>query len=343
MRGRLAVALLVASMVPALLGCEPAPVPSGFDVTPVGSSLQSSEQHVLVRASDGALWTAGAAGGLDRFDPGTGAHTSTILADVAMVFDLLPGPDGSVMAAVFSTDGDGNSIDGRVLRVETDLSVDTMVELGPDGIPGGLAHDGFTGFWVSDGTGDRILRVPFAGGAVDEFDVPDGVMPSALLATEPDTVWFVPGGSLGLGRLDVVTGTVEVGPLDPGIGSAAFSLSLIVGPDGNLWYTRLGTHGMFRFDPDTNITDEIDGAELWPRELAVGADGGVYATLMCGIDHGLMRVDPATLAVTTFDVGVSSARGTALGSLVRDGTGFWAVGYPSSGFHHLAPAAAAAT
>src|SRR5690606_24752041 len=102
-------------------------------------------------------------------------------------------------------------------------------------------------------------------------------------------------------------------------------------------------HGMFRFDPVYGTTDAIDGAELWPRELAVGADGGVYATLMCGIYDGLVRVDPDTLVTTTFDVGFSSERETALGSLVRDGAGFWAVGYPSSGFHHLEPVTATAT
>lgn len=331
---------MVALLAPTLLGCQPGPPPAGFQVSSSAVPMVAPDAHVSVRASDGAIWSAGMSdGGIDRYDPASGDHASAVAPDGAVVNDLLPGPNGAVMAAVWTPDPAGGVVDGKVLRVGADLSVAVVLDLGPGSLPVGLAHDGLAGFWVSDGTGDRLHRVPFSGGSGQAFALPDGVGPSAVLATGPDAVWFVPAHRPGLGRLDPATGHVQVQPADTGPGSStSMSFSLLVGPGGDLWYTRiLGSHGLYRFDPETGSTVEVPVAELWPSDLAVGADGGLYATLACGIDAGLLRVDPVTLETTTYDVGLSSSRGTALGSLLRDGDGFWATTVPGPGLTHLDP------
>lgn len=335
MRRRLAVLGVVASMVPVLLGCGP--TPTSFEVLDPGVALSERDQHALVRSSDGALWSGGLSGsGVDRYHPGSGAHSSVQLPGGAAVQDLLPGPNGSIMAAVWTPDPapTGGSLGGQVLRVDADMAVSVVLDLGPGAVPGGLAHDGFTGFWVSDGVGDRILRQPFDGGPGEEFTVPDGVGPSAMVATGPDTVWFVPAFRPGIAKLDATTGHVEVDDsTDPDY--FLLSTSLIVGPGGDLWYTRMGSGGMFRFDVDTSTSVEVPVAELWPNALAIGADGAVYATLSCGIDDGLLRVDPVTLETTLYDIGLSNSRGSALLSLVAHGSAFWGTTLPDAGLRNL--------
>lgn len=338
MRRRLAVVGMVALLAPALLGCQPGPAPAGFEVSSPTVAMVAPDAHVSARATDGAIWSAGMSeGGIDRYDPASGGHASAVAPDGAVVTDLLPAPNGAVMVAVWTPDPDAvGSLDSKVLRVGADLSIEVVVDLGPGSLPFGLAHDGFAGFWVADSLGERIMRVAFGGGLVDEFALPAGVQPTALVVTGPEAVWFVPVGRPGLGRLDPVSGFVEVRPASPE-SMHSFSVSLIVGPGGDLWYTHVFSQGLFRLDPETGTTVEVPVAELQPRDLAIGADGAVYATLMCGIDDGLLRVDPVTMETTTYDIGLSSSRGTALGSILRDGSGFWGTTYPGPGLTHLEP------
>ncbi|MEO6627566.1 MAG: hypothetical protein ABIP03_03255 [Aquihabitans sp.] len=320
------VACLVAS------ACQPGPTPVSFTVAHHAVTLPAGQEpNVLVRGFDGALWYSGTnVPSVGRFDPVTQVTTSYPLPAGIGVLGMLAAPDGSVWATTFDPDGSG-----ALVRTTPTAGAVVVTDLGAGAMPFGISYDGLDGFWFTDAGRNLIVRYSYATGVVAEYPVGTGVFPTAVLAGSDGTVYFVPGERAGLGQLDPTTGAVTVSS-EPASRFNSLSFSLVAGPAGTLWYSRLNSLKVFRYDIAAGSSTAIDTGAMNVWGLTGGNDGAMWATVYCAAGVGLVRIDPATNEISPFDAGLGPVDGAS--GLVRDGAAFWFITSINPGLHHAVPA-----
>ena len=103
-------------------------------------------------------------------------------------------------------------------------------------------------------------------------------------------VWFTDANNNSYGRLDPVSGKVEVWQA-PTPNSVPYGI--VPAPDGSIWIAQLGTNKLGHVDPKTGkLTENTLPEGARPRRLQVADDGTVWYT-----DYGrgyLGAFDPAT-------------------------------------------------
>jgi len=105
--------------------------------------------------------------------------------------------------------------------------------------------------------------------------------------------------------------------VDPG---GAASTDIAAGPDGNVWFTTLGSDRIGRITPTGTITTFVDpggaGSTSDPVGIVAGPDGNIWYTN--AVNHRIGRLDPAAgnnaaiaTSITTFadPSGTSSTNG----------------------------------
>jgi streptogramin lyase len=83
-------------------------------------------------------------------------------------------------------------------------------------------------------------------------------------------------------------------------------LAIVSGPDGNLWFTDLGTSEIGKITPAGQITMYTSGLtpNSSPEGITTGPDGNLWF-VETGADK-IGRIDPSTGVITEFSKGLSS-------------------------------------
>jgi hypothetical protein len=140
--------------------------------------------------------------------------------------------------------------------------------------------------WFTKSASDEIARVPATlapgGGGGDanadigevDFHATAGALPSAIVATNVDEVWFTEmrAGKVGRVRDGVVTEYALPS-------SNSTPTSIAAAADGTLWIAESGTESIARVtlaNDEVAAIDEFPVPDDQPRELTVGGDGNVY-------------------------------------------------------------------
>ncbi len=334
--------------IPNPVSCAPTPQPSrGLKAgtmtlfcrgLPVGDAVLG-----LVAGPGGDLWFTVEAFtnanvayfGIGRITP-SGAITvfnSPALAAGGWPVKLVTGPDGNLWFTMNSTSANGAGAIGRI-------TPSGAITVFSHGLPaGGLPWDtqllvgpgGDLWFPVSGGIG-RITP----SGAITVFNSPALAAGSVVgrLVTVPDgDLWFpvyptptnASGGSaIGIGRI-TPSGSITVfshglpaGSLaggDSNYGRKTGAGHLVVGPNGNLWFTATptntgsnGANGIGRITPSGTITVFSHGLPAGSQlySLVAGPDGNLWFTVNRGFGTGAIgRITPSGV-ITVFSHGLPS-------------------------------------
>lgn len=139
--------------------------------------------------------------------------------------------------------------------------------------PDGIAAGADSNLWVAETGVNKIARVTPTG-AITEFPIKGGMLPSAVTAGPDGNVWFGQRG--GVGSI-TPAGKVTIYKVD-GIIS-----SICPGPDGNLWFTENFRGKIGRITPSGQITlfnipTRPGGSSSNPFTIAAGPDGNLWFT-----------------------------------------------------------------
>jgi virginiamycin B lyase len=142
---------------------------------------------------------------------------------------------------------------------------------------------------------------PIAGAEITThaYPLPSGAgYPHDVAVGADGIVWYTAQRHGGLGRLDPVTGHVDLVPL----GKGAAPHGVIIGPDGAPWVTEGGTNAIVRVDPATREVKRwgLPESRGWVNlnTLTFDKRGRIWFTGQNGV-YG--RLDPRTGAMQVWD------------------------------------------
>ncbi len=276
----------------------------------------------ITLGSDGGLWflvgdspnrqpTA-----IERFDPATHAYTSFPFADAVPEglsepvdpTELVSGPDGNIWFTLPFT--------ARIGRfdIKTDaftLFTTPTAASGPDFITAGPDD----ALWFTEEANNQIGRIDATTGAITEYVVPQptdlppdvGVnyLFQGITAGADGGIWFTEPSTAQIGRIDPATKAIT--ELDiPGNASA---LTIIAGPDGNLWFAVATGMGEVDLANDTVATYAAPNGLAAPGvpfssalSMVVGSDGGIWINNYHSFDiMDDIRFDPRTKAFSAVE------------------------------------------
>jgi hypothetical protein len=277
---------------PGLASFDPATGTAGVVALPSRpSTLASAAGSIwLTTPTDEQWFRAGTPTPISRVDPQTGQVLTTI--DVGSVRDLAASPDGRVLyvsrtvsSPPLPTRGEVVAIDTTTLAVSAPLATNSY---GPDI---GVASDGALWFANPDlhqGIGTATLTRRDPSGTLQTFPAAAPASVSGIVAGDHGDVWVrvnrgtgFPGTPIGdfIGHADPRVGasiSEATAPVDDAIIS-----TLVLGPDGGVWYGANAKSGTFvvRIDRTSGAQSAIpvptagsslntstrsrDGASLW--------------------------------------------------------------------------------
>jgi streptogramin lyase len=268
------------------------PANPGAGVTPI--TVSSADPWWVTHGPDGAVyWATGTGNSVGRVNASTGAETKVFYGggNPAKPFAMTTGPEGSLWATE-PRDGSaaGLATADKIGLIST-TSPPTIANAfslpsgnaDPYGIAVGLGDLGPTtgpSLWATEYTGNRIARlIPVSAG----------------------------GGGTGA----VVK---EYLPLPPG--SQPYAIAL--GPDGNMWFTEIGTNKVGRFAPPANLNDPISiqrfdlPAPGQPQAIAAGPDGSMWITQTGGAK--IVRMNLAGQVTGEFSIPSNSPNNIVTGA-----------------------------
>jgi streptogramin lyase len=315
--------------------------PAGAVTTFTNSQLSSS----LAVDDAGNLWFAkptsipGNDGFVAKVSP-TGAFLAYAQGQVNRARGITLGPDGNIWYTDYYDVLVRITADGQVSRFPNKGAVD--VTAGPDG-----------NLWVTSDN-STIVRVAPTGTDVSTIRGTAIDHPTAV-ATDPDgSLWFSNAGDPSIGHL-LPDGTVARFPYPDlstsgGNSGGPWLPDLVVGPDGNLWFTnsftivRLTPAGTFTVFPVPsgagNITAGADGA-LWFTHGFAQTSVGRITTSGAITMHEVTGPEPLTVDTQCDIVGTSdgliwlTTRSGRLASITTAGA-FHALSEPGDyGFDHV--------
>ena len=143
--------------------------------------------------------------------------------------------------------------------------------------------------------------------SITQFGTADGMTPNSGpvgITSADGYLWFTQNQTHQIGRLNPTTGTITEYPAPAAI--TDLNSRIVLGPDGNLWFTELGAIGIF--DPNTGtVVKQVTlpgGSTEEPLGIAVGPDGNIWYT------EGVLNA--SFNAYVSFGVGVINTTSEAL-------------------------------
>ena len=224
----------------------------------------------------------------------------TIPAAAALGRVIGSGPDGKLWVL-------GSGLDGRVhvwavdrLGLADEIAVlGDNPPLGPLFLPGGITLGPDGNVWISNLV--EIVRVSPAG-QVTRFPLDASIVANSITVGPDANLWFVVSigpfvrRRQGLCRM-TTGGVIDLVLLDQNSQGVSAPLSIISGPDGNLWFGDNGYSEIVRVTPDP-LTKTVFPF-LGPTELASGPDGNIWITAVGR--RTIARLTPAG-ALTEFEL-----------------------------------------
>jgi streptogramin lyase len=221
---------------------------------------------------DGHVWLGGLASTLYRVDgdhdvipvgPFENAETGTALA---------LGPDGTLWdASSYQT----------ILHVRTDGTFfTTSINVAPCTVSfySSMVMASEGAMWLADYPCARTIRLA-PSGAVSVIELGHDVFPLTLAPAPAESVWFVSGGHVAVGRISAEGEVARFGPLggsEPNGGLAATS-------DGTAWYSSTDECGITQLTA-TGEQRHVSGP-IVPDLIAFGPDGSVWLASTTRLVH----------------------------------------------------------
>jgi virginiamycin B lyase len=269
------------------------------------SGLSDTGPDEIVAGRDGALWFLSDIGESVYRMATNGSYSQVYFDELANAADLAPSDTGGVW--LMMAHGDRNDQDGDALvRLDPDATVTGYPATHPNSLDAiALAPDGAVWF---NNQGSYLYRLTDSGSETSAPLPSSAAAEVSSMAFTPDgTPWFtehVPNTLTGAGCCgaigEISGGTAHItaiGAQDPVDGIEPHSL--IVGPDGALWFAfskawsgaKSGFDGVGRVNP---ATGQIQLASLDPNvpdDIAFGADGALWFVDKGANDVGRVAVD----------------------------------------------------
>jgi streptogramin lyase len=160
--------------------------------------------------------------------------------------------------------------------------------------PAGITTGPDGNIWFTEENGNRIGRIT-AGGAITEFGLPAGSLPTEITTGPDGALWFTESGTNSIGRITTagaITNHFPVGAAPDGI---------VAGPDGNLWFTEPTANRIGKLALDGTDTHFISGLNE-PGDITVGPDNRLWFTQGLGGRIGAIPTSatPANPSISHF-------------------------------------------
>jgi virginiamycin B lyase len=225
--------------------------------------------------------------GVARAEPGSTFR----LGYAARAEALVNGPGGAVWFGGFRGDGPYPTAEEVPTGIVGSVSPSGRVnefETGKDGRLTSIAAGTEGTLWLTEESGDEIVRVTPAG-ELTYFPLPEPGSEPVAIADGPDgALWFSEAGRDAVGRITTAGQITEL-PLAAGSEPGA----IVRGSDGNLWVAARGADSIDRVTPLGGVTAFPigGGAKNAPRSLALGPDGNVWFTQTAAARIGRIAPD----------------------------------------------------
>jgi streptogramin lyase len=179
---------------------------------------------------------------------------------------LITGSDGSLWFTQQSTNQIGEITTAGVV---TEFPVPT-----PNSQPVGITNGPDGNVWFTEASADKIGRITPAG-VITEFPLPAGnttAQPNFITLGPNGNLWFTEPNRGKIGEI-TTAGVVTEFPLPT---NPEPLVSLVAGPDGNVWYTSL-SNVIGRITPAGVVTEfPIPTANSFPIGITAGPDGALW-------------------------------------------------------------------
>jgi len=195
--------------------------------------------------------------------------------------------DGNVSAGsdAGKADRDGGSGDEAVRDADVDVSIDVLSDVGDDGRTAPVGDGG--------GDADADRSAPCLPGRVTHLPHDIDMQMRGLTVDADGNLWAVEQTKNSRQtRLVKITpqGEFTNYPLPT---ANAFAQDLVLGADGNVWFTEQVAMQIGRVDKDGKITEfPLPKTGSWPRWITAGKDGFVWFARGADLDDGIKLDNP---------------------------------------------------
>lgn len=193
-----------------------------------------------------------------------------------------------------------------------------------------VAPDGSV-FFVGQ-AGNYIAQLDPRTGTFKKFEIDPGTNPHNLIVDARGNVWYAGNRNGMIGKLDPRTGAITRYPMpDPAVRDPH---TLTFDAQGNIWFTAQNSNFIGHLNVTTgNIRLVNTGADTRPYGIELNSRGIPYVNLFG--TNKIAKVDPATMAVTTFNLPHERARSRRIAITADDVV--WYVDYTRGFLGRLDP------
>ena len=155
-----------------------------------------------------------------------------------------------------------------------------IVTFSAPGSPSGLTAGSDNALYFTENNGDAIGRMDFSGNLTNQYPVPTkNNLPTGITAGPGGSIWFTENGCLVKGPVDCVTG--KIGVLQSGaiteFDAQSDPVSIVMGDDGNLWFTAFFANKIGRITPAGVVTlFPVPTANSEPFDLVKGPNRTIW-------------------------------------------------------------------
>ena len=215
---------------------------------------------------------------------------------------IASGPDGNL----WFTERTGDKI-GRI----TPQGIVTEFSAGLTGTPDiyGITSGPGNKMWFTETFAQRIGTIDPFTGAITEIPTPAGVNTKIVAGPEGD-LWYTDVEHALISRMSSAGAVSQFGPLSSiacGVYTppCPYPESIVVGPDGNLWFDEARGDALGRISTSGAITEYSAGLSYGAAaaDLTPGPDGNVWFTELVGDQVG--RITPSGV-ITEYHAGISA-------------------------------------
>jgi virginiamycin B lyase len=158
--------------------------------------------------------------------------------------------------------------------------------------------------WFVGQEGNYIANFDPATQAFKRFTVEEGTHPHNLVVDERGFVWYAGNRNGRIGRLDPATGQAKTFPT----GDARDPHTLVFDGKGSIWFTSQGSNRIGRLNMESGKVDLVAASAQPSNPYGIVLDGDGRPLVALLRTNTIVRVDPATLQLTTFRQGDPAAR-----------------------------------
>jgi streptogramin lyase len=259
-----------------------------------GAIAEGSYPSDITTGPDGNLWFTEE--GVSKVVKITTAGTTTeySLAAGSGGWGITPGPEGE--NALWVAEDHSN----KIAKVTTSGTV-TEFSAAKEGTVWQMTTGPDNNIWftASASGGASVIGRLTPAGKLTEYHLPLDSFPEGITDApeQKNALWFTESDRIGK---ITTSGTVTEYPLP----KARYVISIVAGPDGNLWFTAEGTEAnssvVGKISPAGAVTEYMVAAKSYPNNIAVGADGNLWFT-----EYETKRIGRITTSGTVTEYGLS--------------------------------------